>query len=97
MLIDLTSVAERSDAGVEGRKVIACADSIRLLRDEFVTVEAGLGVVTGGCCFFFKASCDRKGRTSAREHHNIINPNAMTLDYALWIFLQLQQTFPIRG
>lgn len=59
MLIDLTSVAERSEAGVEGRKVTvgwAVAVSIRLLRDEFVTAEAELGVVTGGCCFFFNAS-----------------------------------------
>lgn len=62
MLIDLTSVAERSEAGVEGKNVTvgwAVAVSIRLLRDEFVTVDAGLGVATGGCCFFFNASCKR--------------------------------------
>lgn len=65
--MNLTSAMERSAAGVEGRKVTvgwAVAVSIRLLRDAFDTADAGLGVVTGGCCFFLSASCNTKHNVS---------------------------------
>lgn len=60
--IDLTSEVESSDAAADDRKVTvgcAVAVSIRLLSVLVFTVDAGLGVATGGCCFFFSASCKR--------------------------------------
>lgn len=43
---------------VERRVTVGCAVavSMKLLSDELATADAVLDDVTGGCCFFFKAS-----------------------------------------
>lgn len=47
--------------GRQGTVGCAVAVSMRLLRDWAVfTDDAGLGADTGGCCFFFNASCKIK-------------------------------------
>lgn len=61
---NLTS-AEISKAGVAGKQggIVGCAvavTSIKLASDCGLLTAAGLGADTGGCCFFFKASCEHK-------------------------------------
>lgn len=58
-MVLLTSATEMLAVVVERRVTVGCAVavSMKLLSDVFVTADAELDDdVTGGCCFFFKAS-----------------------------------------